>query len=564
MAQPTRISPATEPSTEQPSRIVLVVELILLVALFFSYAGDIPPMVNEAHYLVKAKNYWQPEWCSADLFAASGKAHTTFYFLFGWPTLLVSLETTAWIGRFVGWMMLAIGLQRLCWKLLRRPLASLGVAILWMVSVEYGNLAGEWVVGGIEAKVPAYGLVLLGLAEMVDRKWQRVWPWLGAASAFHVLSGGWSVIAAMLAWAMTERGREDAERLFTPALVLGGLISLFGLVPALALTYGAGSEDATAAARIYAYFRIKHHLLPADFLFSWYVRHGLLIAATIALGRWGGWHQASWRRMQWFTAGAVAIAAGGMVVGALPPFVPDLAARLLRFYWFRLADAMVPLMFALLVMRLVVGGTATESAARAALPRRSDESIGLRWRQPFGIAVLMIATVLLANSCYQKSQLGVPPSVSNVLLGWEADATPQAQQQVDDDWRAVCRWAKNSSGEDEVFLTPRHQQTFKWYAGRAEVVNWKDVPQDAASLREWYRRFREVFPRRLGTLRVTIQYDQLRKLGEQYDVRYLIVDRRVAGEHLPLVQVYPTDFETNESFAVYRLPYRAGTPESTR
>jgi hypothetical protein len=563
VAQPTRISPATEPAPDQPSRLVFVVELILLVALMFCYAGDIPPMVNEAHYLVKAKNYWQPEWCQADLFAASGKAHTTFYFLFGWPTLFVSLETTAWIGRIVGWTIMAVGLQRLCCKLLRRPLASLGVAILWIVGVEYGNLAGEWVVGGIEAKVPAYGLVLLGLSEMVDRKWQRVWPWLGAASAFHVLSGGWSVIAAMITWVMTERGREDAARLFTPPLVFGGVISLFGLVPAVALTYGASGEDATAAARIYAYFRIKHHLLPADFLFSWYLRHGLLIAATIVLSRFGSRHQGSWRRMQWFTAGAVAIAAGGMVVGMLPPFVPDLAARLLRFYWFRLTDAVVPLMFALLVMRLVVRGVATESVDRAAAARHSNESLGRR-KQQLGFVLLMIATLLLANSSYRKSQLGVPPSVSNVLLGWEADATPLQQRQVDDDWRAVCRWARNSSGEDEIFLTPRHQQTFKWYAGRAEVVNWKDVPQDAANLREWYRRFREVFPRRLGTLRVTIQYDQLRQLGEQYGVRYLIVDRRVAGKHLPLVQVYPTEFESNESFAVYRLPYRTDTPESSR
>ena len=221
----------------------------MLVSLIFIYAGDIPPMVNEAHYLVKAKNYWQPEWCSGDLFAASGKAHTTFYFLFGWPTLFVSLDTTAWIGRFVGWGMLAVGLQRLCFRLLGKRLASIGVLIVWIAGVEYGNLAGEWIVGGIEAKVPAFGLVLLGLAEMVDRKWHRVWPWLGAASAFHVLTGGWSVIAAMIAWVMTERGRDDAVKLFTPALFFGGALSLLGLVPAVALTVGAGSEDATAAAR---------------------------------------------------------------------------------------------------------------------------------------------------------------------------------------------------------------------------------------------------------------------------------------------------------------------------
>jgi hypothetical protein len=311
--------------------------------------------------------------------------------------------------------------------------------------------------------------------------------------------------------------------------------------------------------------------------------------------------------MKWFTAGAIAIAAAGMVVGALPPLAPDLAARLLRFYWFRLSDAVVPLMFALLVMRLIVDGAAAghyrEILSRNALASGSlgsrltkpwvnaprlkgtiaeandetvpgveaveqefppPEALADRWKRQVGILLLMIATALFAKASYQDSQLGVPPSVSNILLGWDTDATPDVQKQVYDDWRAVCRWARISSDEDEVFLTPRHQQTFKWYADRAEVVNWKDVPQDAVSLREWYRRFREVFPRRLGTLRVTIQYDQLRKLGEEYGARYLIVDRRVAGENLPLIQVYPSEFETNATFAVYRLPYRSDPPNSKR
>ncbi|MGB1817581.1 MAG: hypothetical protein ACPHJ3_19605, partial [Rubripirellula sp.] len=46
-------------------------EVILLVGLFFVYAGDSAPMVNEAHYLVKAKNYWDPAWCSQDMFVSS-------------------------------------------------------------------------------------------------------------------------------------------------------------------------------------------------------------------------------------------------------------------------------------------------------------------------------------------------------------------------------------------------------------------------------------------------------------------------------------------------------------
>ena len=188
------------------------VEILLLVALFFVYAGDSPPMVNEAHYLVKAKNYWNPEWCNQDMFVASDKVHTTFYLLFGWPTKYLTLAQTAWLGRLVGWSLLAIGLQRLARVLFRRAFVSLAIAVLWIAGVEYGNLAGEWVVGGIEAKVPAYGLVLLALANLVQRRWAWVWVLLGTAAAFHVLSGGWAVVAAASCWFVTERKRPDGVK----------------------------------------------------------------------------------------------------------------------------------------------------------------------------------------------------------------------------------------------------------------------------------------------------------------------------------------------------------------
>ena len=76
------------------------------------------------------------------------------------------------------------------------------------------------------------------------------------------------------------------ERFFTPALLAGGLIALLGLLPAIALTVGGGPQGAgpeggspqasVAAARIYTYYRITHHLLPADF------RHQLVLASRLA------------------------------------------------------------------------------------------------------------------------------------------------------------------------------------------------------------------------------------------------------------------------------------------
>ncbi|NND96242.1 MAG: hypothetical protein HKN47_02805 [Pirellulaceae bacterium] len=515
-------------------------EVTLLMAVFFVYAGDLAPMVNEAHYLVKAKNFWDPTWCQNDLFAASGKAHTTFYVLLGWPTKFVSLAATAWIGRVIGWLALAVGLQRLSANLMSVPYACVGVAIVWIMGIQYGNLAGEWVVGGIEAKVPAYGFVLMALAELTQRRWERVWPLLGVASAFHVLSGGWSVIAAAIVWLFTERGREDAKPLLSKELFVGGAIALLGLVPALWLMMGVPRQDAVDAAKIYSYFRIKHHLLPADFQTIWFIRHGVLITATLVLWKWVRLvdDDQRWRRIGWFTIGSVAIASAGLLVGLLPPYLPDLAAKLLRYYWFRLTDAIVPLMFGLLVMRLTIG----------------DRGTGVQSMRAIGVAVLLVASALIVHTSWEKTRLGVPPSASHRLLGWHTDATPAQQRAAFEDWKSACRWARGSTPIDEIFLTPRHQQTFKWYAHRAEVVNWKDVPQDAKSLKEWQRRFVDVFPKRLGTVRVTIKYSELRRYREQYSVRFMIVDRRITGQQLPLVKVYPVGVESNATFAIYELP----------
>ncbi|WP_391564849.1 DUF6798 domain-containing protein [Allorhodopirellula solitaria] len=543
-----------------------------MVGLCFVYAGDAPPGVNEAHYLAKAKNFWNPAWCSEDLFVASGKAHALFYWVFGWPTQWCSLSTTAWIGRLIGWGMLAAGLVRLC-SALRVPAAfAVIVAIVWIAGIEQGNLAGEWVVGGIEAKVPAYGLVLLGIAELLQRNWNRVWLLFGAAAAFHVLTGGWAVVAAALAFAWTERVRRDPTqekaRFFTPALFAGGAISLIGLVPAMAMSWNASPAESTSAARVYTYFRISHHLLPSAFHRDWYVRHAVLSLITLVCleiqRRLAKRHDPSspaqihaLRSLAAFTVGAMCISICGLFVGILPAVAPDLAAKLLRFYWFRLADVTTPLALGCSIAVILSFTHAHYLASRRSIWEQPWASLRVDARGAAFLACLM--TVLMAGglvglSTWQRVRAGVPISHSNNLLGLRRGANYAEQRQTMQDWINVCRFVRANTPEQEVLLTPRHQQSFKWYAERAEVVNWKDIPQDVATLREWARRFVEIFPFELSTMRVTIRYDRLREFRRKYNVNWIIVDRRVVGPQLPLVQVYPLDDERNATYAVYRLP----------
>ena len=127
-------------------------EVAMIVVVFFVYAGWPAPDVNEAHYLSKAKHYWDPSWCAGDFFLESSDAHSVFYWSFGWLTLLFSLPTVAWIGRLVTWTLLAIGWYRLLRAIMPQRGAALLSAAISVCLIHRCHMAGEWLIDGVKAK----------------------------------------------------------------------------------------------------------------------------------------------------------------------------------------------------------------------------------------------------------------------------------------------------------------------------------------------------------------------------------------------------------------------------
>ena len=112
------------PSTNN-RKILAPLEVLLIFALFFAVAGSAAPDVNEAHYLAKARHYWDNSWCPSDFFLGSADAHTVFYWTFGWLTRFISLNATAWVGRAVTWLLLAWAWRRLSMAIVPLPWTSL-------------------------------------------------------------------------------------------------------------------------------------------------------------------------------------------------------------------------------------------------------------------------------------------------------------------------------------------------------------------------------------------------------------------------------------------------------
>ena len=182
----------------------VLVSLLLWLAtmLVFAAHGAWPvPDVNETHYLSKAKHYWNPAWCARDTFLNSADAHLVFYWTFGWLTRVFDLPIVAWLGRWLTWGLLAWAWQTLFERSAARrewgPLA----AALYVLLTERLHLAGEWVIGGIEAKGFAFVFVWWAYAELVagQSRWPRAIVLFALATLFHPLVGGWAALAAFAA-----------------------------------------------------------------------------------------------------------------------------------------------------------------------------------------------------------------------------------------------------------------------------------------------------------------------------------------------------------------------------
>ncbi len=516
-------------------------EIALIFVVFFVAAGTPVPHVNETHYLAKAKQYWQPDWCAGDLFLESGKAHLTFYWTVGVLTKWFSLTTVAWIGRLAAWLALAIAWQRLSRAVNGLPLRSVLSAMLLVTLIDRTNFAGEWVIGGVEGKCFAYACVFWGLAALAERRWHTVWPCFGLAAAFHVLVGGWSVIAAGMVWLWQSRDNRPPLLTMSPALLLGGALSLPGVLPALQLTQEISPETVLQANQVYVFDRLPHHLspltMPSSELGKKSLRFGLLLLGFAWLrffclniklpGEIDSKNCDSYRPLDLlmqFAVASLVISVAGLAWELATTNHPALAARLLKYYLFRLADIAVPVATCLGV------GWLTQRL----IQRQS------KWGVALLLLLVSLPTCHLLNISSARYKNPCPPATSRLT-----DAAA---------FRDACDWASQHTPTDALFLVPRHGHAFKWYASRSDLVTWKDVPQSADALLTWRERYFEVHWHEdeqgesiaYGSL-ASQGTNRIRQLAKKYQFDYLLTDEYPP---LSLPVVYANDYYTIYSTSV--------------
>jgi hypothetical protein len=136
-------------------------------------------------------------------------------------------------------------------------------------------------------------------------------------------------------------------------------------------------------------------------------------------------------------------------------------------------------------------------------------------------------------------------------------------------WLAACDWIRRNAPADAVCLIPRHAQSFKWFARRADVVNWKDVPQDVAGVLQWRRRIHDIYPTVESPTGPTIlgspeQWGARRALdvAHRYGATFIIARNEPP---LGLEEVFATTSdEDGGGYAVYRVDSPAPPSSASR
>jgi hypothetical protein len=414
-----------------------------------------------------------------------------------------------------------------------------------------GNWSGEWVVGGIEAKVISYGCGWWSLACALSKQPVRAAAWSGAAVSFHPVVGIWNTAAVALALYVTDwRIWRVLWQLDWLRVCYAGLAWLAlaapGLVPALLMLRGATPYESYAADYIQVFHRLAHHLDPWKFAPEGYWGYALLLVASCGLF----WYQArsqAWNLTLRYVVVAVLIALAGCAIRTIPgvarllydlhaypsqeywqswiEYKPHLAG-LLKFYPFRLADVAVPWAASLLLTQFLVT-LVSHPTVRLRLSD-SQPSNDLRSQRLAGWAT---CSVCFAVSLFL-------PAIDRNPSRLPADQYA--------DWVDACQWVERSTPKAALCYSANDGWALKWFAERADYLSHKDCPQDAPGIVAWNERLKLMSSWSNKYLADGYNRAELRELRRRTGIDYLIV--RKFGP-MNLEPVY-----RNTNFQVYHLP----------
>ena len=443
----------------------LLLWTMLFSARFFFFDDFVK---NETDVLPSALQSSNPDWLPNDWYLNLDIGYRTLFNEMVGPLVSwLGFKYAALTGRALLYLLFAGSV--LYFLRTFRIYFAVGILALLPFLNNQNMVAMEWMVGGTETKAFAYAFVLLALALFYRKRWLAAFAFAGAALSFHVLVGGYALFCAIIALYSTEERRREtvleALRKSWPFFLTGSW-GLYAIFKQFFLDRGAAAGEAW---EIYIQYRVPHHVFPG----AWdtperflIVGAGVLVVLTAALfGR-----SRQLRYLGFYALGSLLLFLAGLII------YWSGAYDLLRFYWFRFPDTMLPfltLMSLALMLSTYLRGTAPLGRQSKEEEILGSSSVSHRKLGIAGAAAVALVAVLTISRILPQ----IPGIADKEGRGW---GDPTARPMLD--------WIKTNTPRESVMLVSPTMQSFYVQAERAMFVSFKHSPQSAPDIVEWYRR----------------------------------------------------------------------------
>jgi len=491
---------------------IFIIEIVIVTSFFCLYflLDDNMGRVNEVNILPFARQHADPSWVPQDWYYNLPSSYRgPFIAIFGNFASVFGFLATSIVGRIVAFSLVATGFVFLA-RTLRLKLILLLVAVtaLLLSTNNQGLIAHEWIIIALEPKVIAYGFLLIGISFMLRENYRLMALFLGLTISFHVLVGGWALIAVMI-WLLFYRREIFANLKTLTSLGMIYLLAACLAIPPIIkeLTTVTTPDGKLDPSYIYVHLRTPHHLNPLSWSLELWKEQPLIYSIIFVITFFILW---KWKEHKAVQLGVFALCTMipfvfGLIIAPL-----DTQGKLLQYYPFRLGDIMFPLITCLLFVYLL-------------------QVIG--WKSQFGKkALMLVCLIVLGNSIFVQGKDFYESALTLPQF-------PSKPQMVSPEWKDMCYWIRDNINSEERFIShPINDINFTWLSERATIVKYKFVPPVSSEVNKWFQRLNDLS----GTVDITkasskeeikslinkgystLNTEQFQQLMEKYEANYLV------------------------------------------
>lgn len=400
-----------------------------------------------------ARSVYNGEWLNNDWYL---NLKIPYRFLFSYPVGYFSdkfgfLETI-YAGRIISYVFFAISINRLI-NTIRAPKSFIYYNLALIVFFSFfglGSGAGEWMVGGLDTKVFAYGFILLSISYFIEKDLKKCLAFSGLALSLHLLIGFYNILSfiplILIYHKHSSKPISEIIKLL-PFFIIPSSIGLYGIITQLTPV---NDSISNIGWDIYVNIRVPHHTIPSLFskktwlfliLFS--ITNVLILLNTKIF---------KLKLISIYALATVTINIVGLIV-----FFIYGNSHLLKYYFFRFSDVMLPL-----ITTISITYYFSEKIKMYSIKTRNIIHSST-------IIVVLMFYILSVEQLYSELK-----SNSNTE-SYDLD---------------LITWVKNNTDSNDSFIINPNLEMFYINYERPIFVSWKHSPQNNNDIIEWYNRLK--------------------------------------------------------------------------